>query len=120
MTSITSVNRATMEVVRPSSPSRAPADAASANASATGSPQPSASSEELSGVVKELNDYVQSINRNLEFSLDEGADRTVIRVVDTATGELVRQIPTEEVLQVARHLREMEQVAEGSFFKAQV
>lgn len=118
MTSITSVNRATVDVVRPSSPSRAPAETASANAAGTS--QPPANTQELTGVVKELNDYVQSINRNLEFSLDEGADRTVIRVVDTATGELVRQIPTEEVLQVARHLREMEQMAEGTFFKAQV
>lgn len=120
MTSIMSVNRATMDVVRPSSPSRAPTEAATTNADATSKPQAPASKEELNGVVKELNDYVQSINRNLEFSVDEGTERTVIRVVDTATGELVRQIPSEEVLQVARHLRDMEQMAEGTFFKAQV
>lgn len=125
MSSIMSVNKLTSDVVRPSAPSRAAGSTSSANSTAaqeggTQSAQQAPSGGDLQGMVKELNSYVQSINRSLEFSVDEDANRTVIRVVDTQTGELVRQIPTEEVLQVARHLREMEQVAEGSFFQAQV
>lgn len=53
---------------------------------------------ELQEKVAELNDYVQHLNRSLQFSVDEQSGQTVVRVVDAETKELVRQIPSQEVL----------------------
>jgi len=64
------------------------------------------SAEELQNVVEQLNDHVQMVQRDLHFSVDDASGRTVIRVVNSETAELVRQIPSEEVLQISRSLKE--------------
>ena len=64
------------------------------------------SAEELQNVVEQLNDHVQMVQRDLHFSVDDDSGRTVIRVVNSETAELVRQIPSEEVLQISRSLKE--------------
>lgn len=79
---------------------------AEASQSATAA-QSQTNAEDLREAVRELNSYVQNVQRNLQFSVDEGSERTVIKVIDAQTEELVRQIPSEEVLALARHLREM-------------
>jgi flagellar protein FlaG len=53
---------------------------------------------ELAELVGELKELVQAISRKLEFSVDEESGRTVIKVLDSETGEVIRQIPPEEVL----------------------
>jgi len=54
--------------------------------------------EALRDKVAELNDYMQNLNRSLQFSVDDESGDTVIKVVDSETEELVRQIPSEEIL----------------------
>ena len=61
---------------------------------------------ELSQAVKQLNDFAQDIQRDIEFSVDDDTGRTVIRVFDSKTDELIRQIPNEEVLELAKNLKE--------------
>ena len=43
--------------------------------------------------------------RALEFSIDEGSGRTVIKVIDKETEAVIRQIPSEEVLELSARLR---------------
>jgi flagellar protein FlaG len=45
---------------------------------------------------------------SLEFSIDDASGRTVVKVVDAETKELIRQIPSEEVLALARNLERIE------------
>lgn len=59
---------------------------------------------ELERTVESLNESVQNHRRSLRFSVDEDSGRTVIRVVDPRTDEIIRQIPPEEVLDLAKHL----------------
>lgn len=54
--------------------------------------------------VKRLNEYVQSIQRGLKFDYDEEVSQTVITVVDSSTNEVIRQIPDEVALELARSL----------------
>lgn len=61
--------------------------------------------EELSTVVASLNDYAQSVKRDLQFSMDEASGRTVITVKDSETEEIIRQIPPESALALASFLR---------------
>lgn len=44
------------------------------------------------------NKILQSVNHSLSFRIDETTKQVVIKVVDSDTGELIRQIPTAEIL----------------------
>lgn len=60
--------------------------------------------EELRQAVATMNDYVQSIQRDLQFSVDEELNQTVVKVIDSKSGEVIRQIPDETLLELARNL----------------
>jgi len=62
------------------------------------------SEQALDAAVKQLNSYAQSINRNLEFNVDTDSGQTVVKVIDSKTDELIRQIPNEEALNIAKQL----------------
>lgn len=48
--------------------------------------------------------FVQSIKRNLEFSIDEHSGKVIVKVIASETGEVVRQIPSAEALKLADSL----------------
>lgn len=70
------------------------------------SPAPEASRQadrrQVQDVARQLQQIAEPVARNLQFSVDGETGKTVIRVVDSATKEVIRQIPNEEVLAVAR------------------
>jgi flagellar protein FlaG len=63
--------------------------------------------------IAHLNDYVQSIQRDLEFSMDEGSGATVVRVIDRTTKTVIRQIPSDVALRLARNLKLQQQYQRG-------
>lgn len=48
--------------------------------------------------------FVETMNNSLQFSIDDDSGRTVVKVVDKQTDEVLRQIPSEEMLDIARAL----------------
>lgn len=58
----------------------------------------------LAVVAEQLQKFLRSTDRDLEFSVDGGADTTVITVRDASTGDVIRQIPSEEALRIMRRL----------------
>jgi flagellar protein FlaG len=58
----------------------------------------------LVGAVKKLNEYVAPALQTIEFSLDHESKRMIVKVVDTATHKVLRQIPNEEVMAMSRTL----------------
>ncbi len=82
-----------------------------------GGPQVPPTQTELGQAVDELNGFVQSVQRQLQFRVDDTTGRTVVKVIDRETDEVIRQIPPEEVLRLAQYLREGD---EGLMFRAQV
>jgi len=56
--------------------------------------------------VSEINEYVQSVQRDLHFSVDEQSGITIIRVRDKESGELIRQIPEDIFLSLAQNLKD--------------
>ncbi len=53
----------------------------------------------------QIDSYLKSVGRELEFRVDEDTGMTVVTVRETASGDVIRQIPNEEVLQLARRLK---------------
>jgi len=73
--------------------------------------------KELQEAVVQLNQHVQQIQRDLLFSVDDSSGRTVVQVVNSETDEIVRQIPSEEVLRILRHLQEQMDNSSGLIFE---
>lgn len=48
----------------------------------------------------------QKLERGLQFTVDDSTEQTVIRVVDSQTNELIRQIPSDEALAISRHVQD--------------
>ncbi len=67
-------------------------------------PPATLTAEQVEQMVKEVKQVVEQVAQNLRFSVDESTGRTVITVTDAATQEVIRQIPSEEMLAVARAL----------------
>jgi flagellar protein FlaG len=61
----------------------------------------------LKEAIQMLNEQMKSSGRHLNFSIDQEVNRTIIRVKNSNTGELVRQIPDETVLRVAHSIEKV-------------
>ena len=60
--------------------------------------------EQTKDAVKTLNDAVKTMAPGLEFSIDSDIHRTIVKVVDTQTNQVIRQIPTPEAVELAKAL----------------
>ncbi|OWY37908.1 flagellar biosynthesis protein FlaG [Xenophilus sp. AP218F] len=58
--------------------------------------------KQLQESVKQLNNTASLYNSNLQFSVDKDTGTTVVKVVDTETKQVIRQIPSEEALRIAK------------------
>ncbi len=99
--SVTNVNQRSVEKaspVQPISPTR------SNQENDNNLPANTVTIEKLSEAVQEINEKLQAVQRELQFSVDEDSGQTVIKVTDIATKEVIRQIPNEEALIFARKL----------------
>jgi flagellar protein FlaG len=59
------------------------------------------SPEQLKVAVNNINQAMRQSKQNLEFSVDTTTKKPVVRMVDTDTGELIRQFPSDAVLAIA-------------------
>jgi len=73
--------------------------------SATPEPVPAVDRETLHQAVEHLTRNAQSMQRALEFSVDETSGRTVITVMDKETNRIIRQIPSQEVLSLTSRIQ---------------
>ncbi|WP_273210104.1 flagellar protein FlaG [Marinobacter subterrani] len=64
--------------------------------------------EELGDAVSQLNDFVQNVQRDLQFEVDNDLGQTIVKVVDQKTQEVIRQIPDEVALRLAEKLQQDE------------
>jgi flagellar protein FlaG len=60
--------------------------------------------QELSAAIGMLNQQLESTKRGLGLSYDDSKRTTVVKLTDSNTGEVVRQIPTEQVLKMAHEI----------------
>ena len=47
------------------------------------------------------------MQRSINFALDDSSGRVVVKVTDSGSGDVIRQIPSEEALQMAENLSEV-------------
>ena len=67
-------------------------------------PAASPAREQIDRAMSEVKKALDPVARNLQFSIDEETGRTVIKVVDSTTQQVIRQMPSEELLALTRSL----------------
>jgi flagellar protein FlaG len=67
-------------------------------------PQPTPTLAQVTQAVNSINDAIKAMSQDVEFSVDADTDKTIIKLVDKKTKEVLRQIPSPEVLAIAKAL----------------
>ena len=70
-------------------------------------PHADTKSLDLERIGKELNHYMRMFNTYLAFEVDRPSNRIIIKIIDTETEEVIRQIPPEEMLRIMHHIDEL-------------
>lgn len=60
--------------------------------------------KEVTQAVSNINKAMQFMSRQLEFSIDTDSERTIVKVIDQQTREVIRQMPTKEALEIGKAL----------------
>lgn len=118
--SIQSVNLSPPVVTPPSArATETVASSAAGLTAATGKPrevQPSdvqasaaaPSNEDVLKALDEVREAVKPVAQSLHFSLDKDTGRTVVKVMDMETNEMIRQIPSEDILKIAKAIDKLQ------------
>ncbi|HUT41818.1 MAG TPA: flagellar protein FlaG [Gammaproteobacteria bacterium] len=64
--------------------------------------------ERLAKVAERLNGRMQEMQRSLRFSVDDDSGRVVVKVMDKNTDEVIRQIPSEQMLALMKHINDVD------------
>jgi flagellar protein FlaG len=92
---VTAVPRPTDRIASEMRPAAAGVEAQSAR------PRAEQVTPKVEQIAERLESYIRSVSRSLEFKVDANSGRTIISVLDAETGDLIRQIPNEDVLRFA-------------------
>ena len=108
-TDVTSLTGTTRTQSNSSNVNRGAANVVAINAQKSAKPaqeKAPATSTDVKQAAKQVNDFVKQLDRNLEFSVDESSGRVIITVREPETGKIIRQIPPEELLVIAKLVSE--------------
>jgi flagellar protein FlaG len=71
---------------------------------AVSEPKPTPTLAQLTQAINSINQAMSAMSSDIQFSLDEDSNRTIIKIVDQETKEVLRQIPSAEALAIAKAL----------------
>ena len=69
--------------------------------------EPIISSKELEAKISELNEAMVSRNKAVLFSTDPQTGKDIVRITNSNTGELIRQMPSVEALKAMQNIDHM-------------
>lgn len=64
------------------------------------------STKEISELVSRLNDGVRDIHERMSFSFHEKTQRIIVKVMNSNTNEVVREIPSREAIRLLEHIQD--------------
>ncbi len=68
---------------------------------------PAEQEERTKAAADKINEFIESFTRDIQFTIDKDSERVVLKVVDRKSGDVIRQIPSEEALEIAKALDEL-------------
>lgn len=70
--------------------------------------QPAADQAEVRQALDEVREALAPVAQNLQFSIDDETGTTVIKIIDSSTDEVIKQIPSEEILAIAKAIDKLQ------------
>lgn len=64
--------------------------------------------EQVQQAMEEVRNAIAPVAQDLLFSIDEDTGKTIVKVVDASTDEVIRQIPSEEIISIAKALDKLQ------------
>jgi len=64
---------------------------------------------QLESAVRDLNQSMKANSSNLAFSIDPDTEQTVVKLMDSSTGEVIKQFPSKEAIAIAKAIGEIQQ-----------
>ena len=58
----------------------------------------------IESVTRQIDSFLRSINRSVQFRVDQASGEMVVSICDAETGEIIRQVPGEEALRIAERI----------------
>jgi len=62
--------------------------------------------ESIKALIEDANVTLQQRHTALSFRIDDGTDSLVVQVIETESGDVIKQIPTDEILAMRQRLQE--------------
>jgi len=63
---------------------------------------------QVTKAVADINKTIQSLSQDLQFSVDKDSDKVVVKIIDQQTKQVLRQIPSEEALEISKSLDKLQ------------
>jgi flagellar protein FlaG len=67
-----------------------------------------ASEQDTLAAAKTVADALKSQNLNMQFSKDSDTGKTVFQIVDSETKKVIRQVPSEEIIEISKSIDKMQ------------
>lgn len=103
-------SRSAVDAVRPAQSQpigvQAPGAVPAAN-DAPARPATEGTRQAVEQAVVNLQDFVQTVNRDIRFSVHDDTGEIVVQVTDSESGDVIRQIPSEDALELAKSIQDV-------------
>jgi flagellar protein FlaG len=63
----------------------------------------------VSDAMKTISEFINMPVRTVNFTQDDGSEKTVIKIFDSESNELIKQFPSEEILSIAQRIIDLQQ-----------
>jgi flagellar protein FlaG len=98
-----------------------PVQATAPQATATPTTEKPVPAAQLQNAVQNANQAMQASNRDLSFSVDSDTKQTIVKLMDTKTGDVIGQFPSHQMLEISKAIGLMqEQLQQATLSKAPI
>ncbi len=71
-------------------------------------PDAATAQNQVGQALQSINKALQALSSSLEFSVDADSNRTIVKVVDQQTKEIIRQMPSVEAVEISKALDKLQ------------
>ncbi|GLI38499.1 flagellar protein FlaG [Geobacter hydrogenophilus] len=68
---------------------------------------PAEQEERVQAAADKINEFIEAFTSDLQFTIDNDTEKVVVKVVNRKSGDVIRQIPSEAALKIAKALDEL-------------
>ncbi len=69
--------------------------------------KPASGPGEVEAMASEVQIYLKRLNTELRFEVDSDSKEVIVKIVDPANDEVIRQIPSEELLAIRERMQDL-------------